>query len=208
MAGRTGGPGRPRDDAVDQRVLDAAWELLHAGGYAALSMDDVADRAGAAKTTVYRRWPTKDHLAVAVAARILGDVPVPGTGDLRRDLTEFVTALAASLNRLRLAGHPDGGPSAGLAAELIAATARHPDIDTAVRAMYAARHDLARERLAAARDAEGLRGDIDPAIVIDQLAGPVYYRILITGAPADRDYAERLVGAVLDGAFTHPKRGN
>jgi Tetracyclin repressor-like, C-terminal domain len=116
--------------------------------------------------------------------------------------------LAASLNRLRLAGHPDGGPSAGLAAELIAATARHPDIDTAVRALYAARHDLARARLAAARDAEGLRGDIDPAIVIDQLAGPVYYRILITGAPADRDYAERLVGAVLDGAFTHPKRGN
>jgi AcrR family transcriptional regulator len=144
MAGKTGGPGRPRDDAVDQRVLDAAWELLHAGGYAALSMDDVADRAGVAKTTVYRRWPTKDHLAVAVAARILGDVPVPGTGDLRRDLTEFVTALAASLNRLRLAGHPDGGPSAGLAAELIAATARHPDIDTAVRALYAARHDLAR----------------------------------------------------------------
>ena len=39
-------------------------------------------------------------------------------------------------------------------------------------------------------------------MLIDQLAGPLYYRILITGAPADRDYAERLVDAVLDGAIT------
>jgi AcrR family transcriptional regulator len=188
---------------VDRRVLDAAWELLHSGGYAALSMDEVAERAGAAKTTVYRRWPTKDHLVVAVAARILGDVPIADTGDLRRDLTEFAAALAASLDRLRLAGHRDGGPSAGLAAELVAAAARHSDIGGAVRALFAGRHAMAQDRLRHAHDAEGLRRDLDPAILIDQLAGPIYYRILITGAPVGRDYAERLVRAVLDGAFTH-----
>jgi AcrR family transcriptional regulator len=186
---------------VDSRVLDAAWELLHSGGYAALSMDEVAERAGAAKTTVYRRWPTKDHLATAVAARILGEVPIADTGDLRRDLTDFVTALAASLNRLRLAGHPDGGPSAGLAAELVAAIARHPDIAGVVRAQFAGRHAMALDRLRHARDAEGLRRDVDPALLIDQLAGPIYYRILITGAPVNGAYAERLVTAVLDGAF-------
>lgn len=192
--------GRPRDGAVDRRVLSAAWGLLQAGGYAALNVDDVAERAGVAKTTLYRRWPTKDHLAVAVGARMLGEVPIPDTGNLRRDLTEFAGALAGSLGRLRTAGH-DGGASPGLAAELVAAAARHPDIGEAVRAGYAQRHALARARLERAVSREGLRPDLDPALLIEQLVGPIYYRILITGAPADRGYAGRLVDALLDGAF-------
>ncbi len=197
--------GRPRDSDVDRRVLDAAWALIHTAGYAGLNVDEVAERAGAAKTTVYRRWPTKDHLAVALATRILGEVPIADTGDLRRDLTEFAAVLAASLNRLRLAGHPDGGPSGGLAAALVAAIARQPDIGAAARAGFAARHALALARLERARETEGLRDDVDPAILIDQLAGPIYYRILITGAPADHRYAERLVSALLDDAFTPRK---
>src|SRR5580704_702465 len=116
--------GRPRDRAVDQRVLSAAWGLLHAGGYPALNVDDVAERAGVAKTTLYRRWPTKDHLAIAAAAQILGEVPIPDTGNLRGDLTEFGAALASSLNRLRMAGHYGGGASAGLVAEMVAIVAR------------------------------------------------------------------------------------
>jgi len=62
---------------VDSRVLDAAWDLLHAKGFAGLTVDEVAERAGPAQTTVYRRWPTKDHLAVALAAD-------PGRGPDRR----------------------------------------------------------------------------------------------------------------------------
>ena len=193
--------GRPRDSGVDRRVLSAAWGLLHAGGYAALNVDDVAERAGVAKTTLYRRWPTKDHLAIAVGAQMLGEVPIPDSGDLRQDLIEFATALAESLNRLRMAGHYGGGASPGLAAELVAAAARHPDIGEVVRAMYAERHALARARLERAVSSEGLRSDLDPGLLVEQLVGPIYYRILITGAPADRGYAGRLVEALLDGAF-------
>jgi len=200
-----GRPGRPRDATVDRRVLDAAWDLLHDAGYPGLTVDEVAERAGAAKTTLYRRWPTKDHLAIALAARILGEVPIADTGDLRADLTEFAAGLAASLNRLRLAGHPDGGPSAGFAAELAAAAARHADIGEVVRVGFAARHELVLARLQRAREAEGFRPDIDPAVLVDQLAGPLWYRVLITAAPVDRGYAERLVAAVLDGAFTPPE---
>ncbi len=194
--------GRPRDASVDRRVLDAAWDLLHTVGFARLTVDEVAERAGVAVTTVYRRWPTKDHLAIALAARILGEVPIADTGNLRADLTAFAVALADSLNQLRLAGNPGGGRSAGLAAELVAAAARHPDIGEAVWAGFAARHAQAQARLQHAQRAEGLRGDIDAEVLIDQLAGPIYYRILITGTPADRGYAERLVSAVLGGAFS------
>src|ERR1700752_1809990 len=122
--GDAGRRGRPRDGAVDRRVLSAAWDLLNAGGYAGLNMDEVAERAAVAKTTLYRRWPTKDHLAVAVAAQMLGEVPIPDTGALRRALTEFAAALGASLNQIRAAGNAGGGASPGLAAELLAAAAR------------------------------------------------------------------------------------
>src|SRR5258707_9361280 len=138
--------GRPRDSAVDRRVLSAAWDLLNAGGYAGLNVDEVAERAAVAKTTLYRRWPTKDHLAVAVAAQMLGEVPIPDTGDLRRDLTEFAAALAASLNQVRMAGAPRGGASAGLAPELVAAAAPPPHIGDALPARDAQRHALAPAR--------------------------------------------------------------
>lgn len=203
--------GRPRDDAADQRILDAAWDLLHSAGYAGLSVDEVAERAGVAKTTLYRRWPTKDHLAIAVAARMLGEVPIPDTGDLQADLTEFASALAVQLNRVRAAGTPHSADqadqadqadrSAGLVAELAAAAARHRDIGELVRAGFAVRHALAQARLQRAREREGLRPGIDPELLIEQLVGPIYYRVLITGAPVDRGYAARLTAAVLDGAL-------
>src|SRR5258708_16826943 len=118
--------GRPRDSAVDRRVWSAAWDLLNARGYAGLNVDEVAERAAVAKTTLYRRWPTKDHLAVAVAAQMLGEVPIPDTGDLRRDLTEFAAALAASLNQVRMAGAPRGGAPRGPAAPPVPAAAPPP----------------------------------------------------------------------------------
>ena len=70
---------------------------------------------------------------------------------------------------------------------------------------FAARHQLAQARLRRARRDEGLRGDLDTEMLIDQVAGPIWYRVLVTGAPVDRRYAERLVTAVLGQAFTARK---
>jgi AcrR family transcriptional regulator len=192
--------GRPRDNAVDQRVLNVAWDLLLAGGYAGLNVDEVAERAAVAKTTLYRRWPTKDHLASAVATRMIPFVSIPDTGDLCRDLTQFAVGLTANLHRYQTTGSSDG-VSAGLAGELVAAAARHPDIGDLIRTLHARRHTLALARLQRATEREELRPDIDHAILIDQISGPMYYRALITGAATDRRYAERLVSAVLDGAL-------
>jgi AcrR family transcriptional regulator len=203
--GGTARRGRPRDNAVDERVLDVAWDLLLSGGYAGLNVDEVAERAAVAKTTLYRRWPTKDHLAIAVATRRIPFAMVADTGDLCRDLTEFAVDMAANLQQYRAAGGSDG-VSAGLAGELVAAASRHPDIGDLIRALHARRHAMALERLKRASEREGLRTDIDHAILIDQISGPIYYRALVTGAANDRGYAERLVRAVLDGALTAPAR--
>lgn len=194
--------GRPRDTDVDERVLDTATGLLLEHGYGGLSTDAVAERTGIAKTTLYRRWPTKDHLAVAVVTRLQDADEITDTGDVRRDLTAYLGKIAAALERMRTAGRPDAGPSAGTVAELVAAAARHDDIGELERAMYDRRNRLAYALIEAARERGELRPGTDPEVLLDQLAGALYYRVLITGNPVDRDYTRRLVAAALDGALT------
>jgi len=197
--------GRPRDASVDDRVMAATWELLLADGYAALNVDEVAERAAVAKTTLYRRWPTKDHLVSALAARSLPPVPVPNTGDLRHDLTEFAVALVSRMYLFRVTSS-SGSTSGAVVTELLAAGARHPDLGLAIRAFHIRLHAMALDRLRHASEHEGLRPGLDHALLIDQLCGPLYYRVLVTDATTDRHYVERLVEAVLDGAFTPAAR--
>nr|WP_272922490.1 TetR/AcrR family transcriptional regulator [Streptomyces sp. SID5785] len=183
--------------------MRAALEQLMADGYGGFVVDKVAEQAGVAKTTLYRRWPTKDHLAVAVIARMQDEVAVPDTGDIRADLTDYVEQIAVGLNRMRRAGRQDEAEdaSAGVVAELVAAAARHPDIGALVRAMFARRNELVLGLLDRARERGDLHPATDPAVLFDQLAGAVYYRLLLTGLSIDRGYAERLVTGALDGAL-------
>jgi AcrR family transcriptional regulator len=189
--------GRPRRAEVDESVLEAAVELLLTRGYGGLSPDEVAERAGVAKTTLYRRWPTKDHLALAVVNRLQDGDEITDTGNIRRDLADYLEKIAAALNRMRMAGREAGDPSAGTVAELVAAAARHADVGELERVMYARRNTLARSLLERARDRGELRPDLDIEVLFDQLAGALYYRVLITGSPVDRAYAERLVDTAL-----------
>ncbi|MEW9555876.1 TetR/AcrR family transcriptional regulator [Nonomuraea sp. NPDC050783] len=195
--------GRPRDTQVDERVLLIAAALVFERGYAGLSIDEVAERAGVAKTTLYRRWPTKDHLAVAVVARLQEDDEITDTGDIRADLVTYLEKIATALNRMRAAGGR-AGPSAGVVAELAAAAARHEDIGRLARRQYAERNALALALIERARVRGELRADLDAEALFDQLAGALYYRVMITGAPVDRAYAERLVSSALEGNLTCP----
>ncbi|GAA1899475.1 TetR/AcrR family transcriptional regulator [Streptomyces durmitorensis] len=200
--------GRPRGEGTDARILEAAHELLLERGYDGYSIDEVAQRAGVAKTTLYRRWPTKDHLIVAVVAKIQDDVPVTDTGNIRHDLVTYLEAIVAGLDRMRRVGRgrEPGDRSAGLVAEIVAAAARHPDVGQAVRAVFARRNALPLALLESARARGDLNPDARPDVIFDELAGAVYYRLLITGEPFGGDYASRLVDQVLAGARTPSPR--
>jgi AcrR family transcriptional regulator len=76
--------GRPRRAGADEEILAVALELLREKGYRDLNVDEVAERAGVAKTTVYRRWPTKGALVAAAIAPL-----IPNTSnDLKTVLRE------------------------------------------------------------------------------------------------------------------------
>jgi AcrR family transcriptional regulator len=84
------GRGRPRREGADEEILEVAREMLREFGYRDLTVDLVAEHAGVAKTTVYRRWPTKGSLIAAA----LPHPPTPDSGALDADLI-------AALNGLR-----------------------------------------------------------------------------------------------------------
>jgi AcrR family transcriptional regulator len=182
---------RPRNADSDAALLAAAAETLLERGYDGLVFDDLAARVGVAKTTVYRRWPTKNHLVVSVVALWQGEVAVTDSGDVEADLLGIVEGMCASL---------DPAPMRRLVAELAAAGIRDPDLRTQVEQLWAERRSAAIAVLDRAVAEGRLRTGLDTGVTVDQLAGAVYYRALITGGRLDAAYARTLVPAVLGGA--------
>jgi AcrR family transcriptional regulator len=172
---------------VEGRILAAAAAEIRRGGYDGLSVDRVAEQAGVAKTTLYRRWPSKAELVVALITNLREDVPFEPSDDPRRDLTELVTTIATNLT----------STPTTLIADLAAAAAREPRVGERVRALWAERHRAVTAVVAKAQKAGLVLDHVSPAVLVDQLVGPLYYRLLVTGEPLSPDYARTLVRSVL-----------
>jgi AcrR family transcriptional regulator len=85
--------GRPRDPEREQRVLVAAIEEYSARGWAGLTMDGVAKRAGVGKSTIYLRWTNKEDLLAAAVQNMSGVMVPLDTGSLRGDFTRLAQTL-------------------------------------------------------------------------------------------------------------------
>lgn len=92
---------RRRGRVLEEALLDAAWQQLVTGGYGSFTIDAVAERAATSKPVIYRRWPSREALALATLKRHFdrGSRPIPNTGTLRGD----VIALVTQANESRLA---------------------------------------------------------------------------------------------------------
>jgi len=193
--------GRPRDPAVDRRALRAARDLLAERGYAAVTFDEVARRAGVGKSSLYLRWPSKADLVVAAVDAGLGDFTDIDTGSLRDDLRELATRL--------LDAYWSG---AGLAAFRLRADARHePELQ---RAIDAVRYkDSVRESRTIIR--RGLqRGElpehVSPTLIGDLIVGSILVHVMATPVHLtdtvrrrSSEYLDELVYTVLAGAAAH-----
>src|ERR687883_129755 len=94
--------GRRPAPGTDGRILAAAIELLSANGYAGFTLDGLAERAGVAKTTILRRWPSKAAVAAAAVERLaLETVDLAESQTLRADLRGLVASAIASFTRGR-----------------------------------------------------------------------------------------------------------
>lgn len=189
--------GRGRRPAAEVRtgVLRAAAALLLNEGITAVTFDRVATAAGSSKMTLYKWWPSAGALAAeAFFTHSEHQLEFPDTGDIRADLTSQLCAF------VRLLTHANTGAAI---AGLIGVAQTDPELSAAFSEHYSApRRALALTAFERARDRGQLRGDIDLGILVDQLWGACYNRLLIPDAPLDEDYAIALVNNVLDGAST------
>jgi AcrR family transcriptional regulator len=189
--------GRPRDPQIDAAVLEATLAVLDDAGYGRLTIEEVARRAGATKPAIYRRWPTRQHLALAALAVRLGDSPVPDTGCTLCDLGEGIGVFLAAFRRIR----------PGVLGALFADCAAVPELrDAFLATLFEPPRAAVGKMLERAVARGDLRADVDTCLVLDMLSSLVHYRALFGHAPTTDEEVARAVEALLSGiAVDYPR---
>jgi AcrR family transcriptional regulator len=190
-------PSRKQDPRVERSrraILDATRELLdYDGDVGSLTVEAVAARSGVAKTTIYRRWRDKWQLALdAVMIDMLPQFDVPvDVGDTRKELLTFVNSVVKIW-----AATPYGPAMQGLASQI----ATDPDLARVYREQVVQpRHDQLAPVIKRGITRGDLRPDTDVRLLHELLVGPILYRLLLSGAPLNRNLGPRLVDAILAG---------
>lgn len=199
MSQATSAPGRPRDVAISTRVDAAARAVIAEGGYAAVSVEAVARRAGVARTTVYRRYPSRLSLAFASLAHPPKLGPPPDTGSIAGDFAAVIEQVVTTLTRSG-------------ASEAVAAIIAEVDAGSDGRNIRQAFIAAERGWIGAVLDRARARGELTRPTctdeAIDLLAGPVLYRVLVRGAARDAQYPHRLATLVARALATSTPKEN
>ncbi|TPG19308.1 TetR/AcrR family transcriptional regulator [Pedococcus bigeumensis] len=197
--GRSRRPGRPREEATEQAITAAARQVLADKGVARMSMEHVAAKAGVAKSTLYRRWPSKIELAVHAVAASFDEIEIGDQGSLEADMRAGIGEAA------RLLRDPSTG---GAYAALLAESARDPGgVGLRVRESLSTRlHALVATSVQRAIDRGEIRQDmIDVDLLADVVVGSVMHRALATGVP-DEAFIDGLIGLLADVAYARLRR--
>ena len=193
------GRGRRPADEVRARVLAATAALLFAEGIRAVTFDRVASASGSSKTTIYKWWPSPGALAAeAYFESSQETLEFHDTGDVWTDIRTQLRAFVQLLTE---------GHAGGVIAELVGAAQIDPELSAALSQRYTIpRRDLAKRTISLARERGQLRHDIDDDVLVDQLWGACYNRLLIPDNTLNESYADELIRNVLLGAAAQPYR--
>ncbi len=187
-------PGRPRSESATSHatVMDAVYALLEERPLRDLTIDAVAKRAGVGKPTIYRWWPTKTALVLAMfGERLVSDRDIVATGSAESLIRRRVQRLIEQF----------GGMFGKVMADLIAEGQADDDL---LRELYD-RHISHRRAATAAEVERGkadgeFRADLDADLFIDAVFGPIYYHLLLRSTALTAAYGDRLVDQALRGA--------
>ena len=179
-----------RNEQARLAVLHAADDLLAERGFAGLTIEGIAARAGVAKQTIYRWWPSKvEVLLDTLIEDSQQELIVPDTGSAITDARQYLRRLAAFIT-----DDPAGKVLLALIGE-----AQH---DAAMASVFHTLYLDPRRRSERAMLARGvasgeLPADLDLDRALDALLGPVFYRALVTGGPISAAFTDQLVSEVL-----------
>ena len=189
--------GRPRDPSRDQAIIDASIDVLVRDGYDRLSMEGVAAEAGVGKATVYRRWSNKAELVIDAMATLKPTIDTIDTGSLDGDIELMIVASCSPSSQRLLQ----------VMVSICSALPREPDLLVAFKTRFTEPR-IARitEILERARGRDELGPDVDVAMAASLVPSLMLQRVLMTGQPAGRAYAEQIVGSVLLPVLGRPAR--
>ena len=189
--------GRPRDTDVDHRILAATFRQLIDVGYGALSIEAVAVEAGVAKTTIYRRHPTKAELVVAALSVEVPFPPLPTELPSRDALGRFVRQAIAMLvdsGAIRILG------------SLLVEEARHPGLLETFRGrLLQPRREIVEQMLRRGIERGEIRHDIDPLVVTEMLAGAIFAHHAILGLTGTDAWVDGLIDHVWAAISVRPE---
>ena len=176
-----------RRERSEKAILGATRELIAERGVGGLTIEGVAARSGVAKTTIYRRWRDRDELALAILIDMTAAVNAPPDfGDTRRELLTFVKTASRIIKADRIVQ--------GLVSEI----ATNPHLSHAYRERIV---DVRLGEVKSVIDRGIARGDLRPdtdvRVAHELLVGPLFYRLLFSGAPLNKAHADQVVDAVM-----------
>lgn len=184
-----------RED-VTAAIRGAVFEELAAVGFARMSIEGIARRAGVGKTAVYRRWNSKLALVLDMVSDFaVQGLPAPSTGSLYGDLRALLEVAARALrHRVTMQIIPD----------LLMEAARHPEISDAIKAALLDGQQgiaavIVREAVARGELPEGT----DPDLVLDRAVGPLYWRLVVVRNDLPDGYLDDLAASAV-AAFCDP----
>lgn len=187
-------PSRRREESR-RAILAATAELVNEVGYPKLTIESIAARAGVGKQTIYRWWPSRGAVVLEVVNELIGTATdFPDTSDIYADLSTQMANVVAALEG------PFGVLLRGLVAEAQSDPRLAADLlDTVIMPRYRA----CQARLEKAKSDGELRADVDTALTVEMLYGPLYYRLLLRTAPLTPGHMAT-VTSILIGALKAP----
>ncbi len=171
-------------------VLKATGEELNRVGYANLKIDEVAERAGVNKTTIYRRWPSKAVLVSdTLDSHFQVERPLPDTGSLRGDFLLYLTDMAASSKTSMWRGI------------LTALSGRtDPQVEVVARKLYQHERQFRTRLVELAIERGEFPRAINAELVGDVCSAPILRRLLTFGEEVEQEYIEAVIDVALAGA--------
>jgi AcrR family transcriptional regulator len=181
----------PTDERVQRSrkaVLAATYDLLREAGLSGVSVDDVSRRSGVAKTTIYRHWPSREALLLDACSTMGPKGQAPDMGSFRGDLETLVTQIG---QRLRTAPWTKVLPS------IIDAAERDKQLAEVQAHIHAEMRSPIRVIVERAQERRELSKDLDPACLIAQILGPLFYRRWFSREPLDEQFLTGLIEIIV-----------
>jgi AcrR family transcriptional regulator len=189
--------GRPRSEKTRLAILEATTALLDESGFAATTIESIAARAGVSKVTIYKWWPSRGSVAIdAFFHHYRQTLEFPDTGDVAEDLTHQMLIMAAAFQ----------GRAGAIMAELIGQAQSDSALAETLRTGWLQpRREVSSAVIRRGIERGQVSAGVDVDVLLDQLYGPIYYRLVARHSPLDDEFVRELVSYVLNGVRPVPR---